>query len=278
MKYIGAHMSISGGLDQVVIQSQKLNATAFAFFLSNPLRWKLAKLHDSEIESFMFLCKKFNYTSDQILPHSGYLINLGHPVDLCLEKSRLTFINEIINCKKLGLSCLNFHPGSHLRRISEQSCLDRIACSINLALKSTTGVKLVIENTAGQGSNLGYCFEHLSDIICKVKDKTRIGVCLDTCHLHASGYDLETELGCKKTFEDFDNIVGLHYLSGIHMNDSKTVRNSRVDRHHNLGKGCIGKLAFRWIIQNINFKLFPIILETQDKNLWKKEIDWINSL
>ncbi|AAO26862.1 putative endonuclease IV [Buchnera aphidicola str. Bp (Baizongia pistaciae)] len=278
MKYIGAHVSAAGGLDQVIFRSKELGATAFSFFLSNPLRWNLIQFRDETIKKFIFLCKKFNYVSDQILPHSSYLINLGHPSDEHLKKSRLLFVNEIINCKKLNLSLLNFHPGSHLRKISEQHCLIRVADSINFALQNTVGVKLVIENTAGQGSNIGYCFEHLAQIIHKVKEKDRIGICLDTCHLHASGYDLKTELGCRQTFKAFNDIVGLHYLSGMHINDSKTKRNSRIDRHHNLGQGYIGKSSIRWIIRNINFKLFPMILETTNNKLWKDEINWINSL
>ncbi|XBC39855.1 MAG: deoxyribonuclease IV [Buchnera aphidicola (Chaetogeoica yunlongensis)] len=278
MKYIGPHLSIVGGLDQVVYRANKLGATAFSFFLGSPLRWKLVNFDNLEIKKFVFLCTYFQYFSNQILPHSSYLVNLGHPSNDYLNKSRLFFINEIVNCRKLGLSLLNFHPGSHLKRIDEQSCLKRISDSINFALENTTGIKLVIENTAGQGSNVGYCFEHLADIIYRIEDKTRIGVCLDTCHLYSAGYDLNTESECSKTFKKFDQIVGLNYLSGMHINDSKTKKNSRVDRHHNLGYGYIGKLVFSWIIKNINYKIFPMILETTNHSLWQEEIDWIKSL
>ncbi|XBC42538.1 MAG: deoxyribonuclease IV [Buchnera aphidicola (Meitanaphis elongallis)] len=278
MRYIGTHVSILGGLDQAVIRAKKLKATAFALFVNNPLRWMKAELKDKHILKFRSACRNFSYHSKQILPHSGYLINLGHPLDECLNKSRLSFISEIIRCHKLGLEFLNFHPGSHLNKITEKQCLDRIADSINLALEKTIRVKLVIENTAGQGTNVGYSFEHLMFVIDRIKDKARIGVCLDTCHLFSSGYDLRTISSCEKTFQRFDDIIGFNYLCGMHFNDSRTVFNSRIDRHHNLGKGNIGKLAFNWIVKNVNCRNFPIILETTDKTLWAQEIDWLKSL
>ncbi|XBC38839.1 MAG: deoxyribonuclease IV [Buchnera aphidicola (Melaphis rhois)] len=278
MRYIGAHVSVLGGLDKAVIRAHKLGATAFALFTNNPLRWTTVTFNNKNIFNFKLACKTFNYSSRQILPHSGYLINLGHPFHDCLNKSRLAFIDEIVRCRKLGLQLLNFHPGSHLNKISEKDCLEIISDSINLALEKTVKVKLVIENTAGQGTNVGYSFEHLISIIDKIEDKTRIGVCLDTCHLFSSGYDLRTEQSCEQTFNCFNSIVGFNYLCGMHFNDSKSKFNSRTDRHHNLGKGYIGKLAFRWIIKNIDCTRFPVILETKNKNFWKKEIHWLRSL
>ncbi|XBC42926.1 MAG: deoxyribonuclease IV [Buchnera aphidicola (Kaburagia rhusicola ensigallis)] len=278
MRYIGAHVSIVGGLDKAVMRAKKLEATAFALFTNNPLRWTTMMLKDEHIEKFKVACKTLNYSSNQILPHSGYLINLGHPFDDCLNKSRMAFIDEIKRCQQLELKLLNLHPGSHLNKISEKKCLERISDSINLALEKTVAVKLVIENTAGQGTNVGYSFEHLISIIDRIEDKTRIGVCLDTCHLFSSGYDLRTKHSCEKTFKYFDDIVGFNYLCGMHFNDSKSVFNSNIDRHYSLGKGSIGTLAFSWIIKNVNCDDFPIILETTDPSLWKQEIKWLNSL
>ncbi|XBC44490.1 MAG: deoxyribonuclease IV [Buchnera aphidicola (Schlechtendalia peitan)] len=278
MRYVGAHVSISGGLDKAVIRAKNLHATAFALFTNNPLRWTTHTLQDKNYINFKDLCKEYNYCPSQILPHSGYLINLGHPCDNSLHKSRLAFIDEIRRCQRLGLYLLNFHPGSHLNKISEKKCLERIANSINLALEQTTQVKLILENTAGQGTNVGYSFEHLAFIINKISDKNRIGVCLDTCHLFAFGYDLRTEFLCRKTFKNFSDVIGFKYLCGMHFNDSRSMFKSRVDRHHNLGQGYIGKLAFNWIIKNINCMNIPIILETTNKSLWIKEIDWLKSL
>ncbi|XBC40869.1 MAG: deoxyribonuclease IV [Buchnera aphidicola (Nurudea yanoniella)] len=278
MRYIGAHVSILGGLDQAVVRAKNLGATAFSLFTSNPVRWIRKKLNKKHIMNFKIACKTFSYSSNQILPHSNYLINLGHPCDDKINQSRLSFIDEIIRCYKLGLNFLNFHPGSHLHKISEIQCLERISNSINLALKNTQHIKLIIENTAGQGTNVGYSFEHLSFIINRIQNKNRIGICLDTCHMFASGYDLRTELSCEKVFKNFDDIIGLSYLYGMHFNDSEYILNSRVDRHQNLGKGNIGKLAFIWIMKNIKCENIPIILETKDKSLWRKEINWLNSL
>ncbi|ANF16938.1 endonuclease IV [Buchnera aphidicola (Schlechtendalia chinensis)] len=278
MKYIGAHVSTSGGLDKAVIRAKDLNARAFAIFTNNPLRWTTSTLKYESIHNFKDACKKFNYSSSQILPHSGYLINLGNPYNDNLKKSRLAFIDEINRCQSLGLKLLNFHPGSHLNKISEKDCLEKISDSINLALEQTNQVKLIIENTAGQGTNVGYSFEQLIFVINKIQDKNRIGVCLDTCHLFSSGYDLRTKTLCEKTFKSFDNVIGLNYLCGMHFNDSKSKFKSRIDRHHNLGKGNIRRLAFKWIIKNVNCEGIPIILETTDKKLWKEEIAWLNSL
>lgn len=275
MKYIGAHISSAGGLEKAVLRAFQIKATAFSFFTRNQRQWISPPLMQQTIYNFKQACIKYKFQPHQILPHSSYLINLGHPVDSLLEKSRKSFINEMIRCSQLGLMFLNFHPGSHLNQITEHSCLLRISESINMALEKTKNVIAVIENTAGQGTNVGYHFKHLFEIIKYVDDKSRVGVCLDTCHLFASGYDLRTEKDCENTFKEFNNIIGLKYLKGIHLNDSKKKINSRVDRHENLGLGEIGELAFKWIIKNNHFCNVPIILETIDSTLWEKEISWL---
>ncbi|TBL92963.1 deoxyribonuclease IV [Hafnia alvei] len=275
MKFVGAHVSASGGVDQAVIRAHELNATAFALFTKNQRQWKAAPLSSDVIYKFKSACAQYNYQPAQILPHDSYLINLGHPVEEALEKSREAFIDELERCSELGLTLLNFHPGSHLMQIDEDKCLARIAESINIALDKTQGVTAVIENTAGQGSNLGFRFEHLAAIIDGVEDKSRVGVCIDTCHAFAAGYDLRTEEECCKTFANFERIVGFNYLRGMHLNDAKSAFDSRVDRHQSLGEGNIGKTAFSWIMRDPRFDGIPLILETVNPDIWAEEIAWL---
>lgn len=278
MNYIGAHVSSSGGLEKAVLRAFQIKATAFSFFTKNQRQWISLPLQKKNIDDFKEACIKYNFLPEKILPHSSYLINLGHPIDVFLEKSRAAFIDEIMRCDQLGLRFLNFHPGSHLNKISEITCLSRIAESINIALEKTKNVVAVIENTAGQGTNIGYRFEHLYEIIKKIDDKSRIGVCIDTCHLFASGYDLRTKIDYESTFNKFFDLIELKYLKGFHLNDSKKKFNSRVDRHESLGLGEIGTSVFQWIIKNKNFRNIPMILETINPKIWEKEINWLRSL
>lgn len=222
MKFIGAHVSASGGVANAPARAAEIGATAFALFTKNQRQWRAAALTPAVIDEFKAACRKHGYGPGQILPHDSFLINLGHPEPEALEKSRAAFIDELARCAQLGLTLLNFHPGSHLQQISEEACLSRIAESVNIALDKTEGVTAVIENTAGQGSNLGFRFEHLAAIIDQVEDKSRVGVCIDTCHAFAAGYDLRTEEDCEKTFAEFDRIVGFQYLRGMHLNDAKS--------------------------------------------------------
>jgi deoxyribonuclease-4 len=277
MKFVGAHVSAAGGVDQAVIRAHELEATAFALFTKNQRQWKAAPLTDGVIEKFKRACAEYGYSSKQILPHDSYLINLGHPVADALEKSREAFIDEMSRCQQLGLSLLNFHPGSHLMQIEEDRCLARIAESINIALDKTAGVTAVIENTAGQGSNLGFKFEHLAAIIDGVEDKSRVGVCIDTCHAFAAGYDLRTEEDCHQTFKLLGDIVGYEFLRGMHLNDAKSEFNSHVDRHHSLGEGNIGKTVFSYIMRDERFDGIPLILETVNPDIWMDEIAWLKS-
>lgn len=277
MKFVGAHVSASGGVDQAVIRAHELEATAFALFTKNQRQWKAAPLTAEVIDKFKSACAQYHYQPEQILPHDSYLINLGHPVEEALEKSREAFIDELERCSELGLTLLNFHPGSHLMQIDEDKCLARIAESINIALDKTQGVTAVIENTAGQGSNLGFRFEHLAAIIDGVEDKSRVGICIDTCHAFAAGYDLRTEEECSKTFAHFERTVGFNYLRGMHLNDAKSTFDSRVDRHHSLGEGNIGKTAFSWIMRDPRFDGIPLILETVNPDIWAEEIAWLKS-
>lgn len=277
MKFIGAHVSAAGGVANAAVRAAEIGATAFALFTKNQRQWRAAALTRQTIDAFKAACEKHRFGPGQILPHDSYLINLGHPVAEALEKSREAFIDEMQRCEQLGLTLLNFHPGSHLMQIPEDECLARIAESINIALDKTDGVTAVIENTAGQGSNLGFKFEHLAAIIDGVEDKSRVGVCIDTCHAFAAGYDLRSSEACEKTFAEFERIVGFQYLRGMHLNDAKSAFASRVDRHHSLGEGNIGHEAFSWIMQDARFNGIPLILETIDSDIWGEEIAWLKA-
>lgn len=272
MKYIGAHVSAQGGLENAAINAHAIGARAFALFTKNQRQWQAPALTAKSIEAFKAACQQYGYAPEHILPHDSYLINLGHPEAEGLEKSRQSFIGEMQRCQALGLSMLNFHPGSHLRAIDLDTCLERIADSINIALDHTQGVTAVIENTAGQGSNVGFDFAHLAAIIDRVEDKSRVGVCIDTCHAYAAGYDLATDEGYAKTWQEFDRIVGFGYLRGMHLNDAKKGLNSRVDRHDSLGKGILGTRCFELLMQDTRFDNIPLILETPDEARWAEEI------
>lgn len=272
MKYIGAHVSASGGVENAIKNAREIGATAFALFTKNQRQWLAAPLTGAQIDNFRRLMAESGYSAHQILPHDSYLINLGHPDEDGLQKSRESFFEEMHRCELLGLDRLNFHPGSHLNRISAEGSLDRIAESINMALERTQGVTAVIENTAGQGSNLGFDFGHLAYIIDRVEDKSRVGVCIDTCHSFAAGYDLRTKEACDKTFEEFERIVGFNYLRGMHLNDAMRPLGSHVDRHSPLGEGEIGWECFRYIMQDSRFDNIPLILETPNEELWPEEI------
>ena len=277
-KYIGAHVSASGGGEFSPVNASLIVADAFALFTKNKRQWVAKPLSSESIALFKANCDKYNLKAEYILPHDSYLINLGHHESGALLKSREAFLDEFHRCEQLGLKLLNFHPGSHLNESTEAECLDVIAESINFALDKSCGVTAVIENTAGQGTNLGYKFEHLSYIIDRVEDKSRVGVCIDTCHTFASGYDIRTEAGYIKTFEAFENIVGFKYLRAVHFNDSMKGLSSRVDRHHSLGKGEIGLDFCGLMMNDSRFDNIPIILETPDETLWRDEIEYLRSL
>ena len=278
MKYIGAHVSASGGVEQAVLRAVEIGANAFALFTKNQRQWKAPPLKAETIEKFKRFCQVHHFTADQILPHDSYLINLGSPEAEGLEKSRNAFIDEMERANQLGLKLLNFHPGSHLNKISEQDCLARIAESINIAVSKVPNVIAAIENTAGQGSNLGYRFEHLAEIIEQVDDKSRVGVCLDTCHTFSAGYDISSLEQCEKTFTEFKQVVGFEYLRGIHLNGSKTPLGSRKDRHDTLREGTIGTAFCEFIMKDDRFDGIPMILETINPDIWAEEIKFLRTL
>jgi len=278
MKYIGAHVSASGGVENSPMNAQKIGAKAFAIFTKNQKQWKASPFTEKNINEFKENCRKHGFLPEHILPHDGYLINPGSPDQEMLAKSRAALLDEMQRCEQLGLVMLNFHPGAHLGKISEEDCFKVIAESINICLQNTKGVTAVIENTAGQGSAVGYRFEHLKAIIDLVDDKSRVGICLDTCHSYAAGYDIKSEAGYEQTFSDFDRIVGFSYLRGIHLNDARKGLGSRVDRHESIGKGDLGEEVFIRLMNDPRFDNMPIVLETPDEEAWEQEIRWLYSV
>jgi deoxyribonuclease-4 len=278
MKWIGAHVSTAGGVQNAPLNAHRIGARAFALFTKNQRRWQAKPLNAADIAAFKENCARYDFRPEQILPHDSYLINLGHPEADGLAKSRAAFIDEMQRCEQLGLTRLNFHPGSHLKKISPGECLARIAESINLALDATCGVTAVIENTAGQGSNVGHRLEHLAEIIGQVGDKSRVGVCLDTCHLFAAGFDLTGDDDYLSFMQSFDGVVGLDYLKGLHLNDAKKALASRVDRHASIGEGHIGLEGFRPLLKDPRLDRLPMILETPDSDRWAEEIQTLNAL
>ncbi|MDY3857510.1 MAG: deoxyribonuclease IV [Muribaculaceae bacterium] len=275
MKYIGAHISVTGGVSTAPVSAAEMGMNAFALFTRNPTRWKSKAIPEKEAEAFRENCTRLGFTPDVILPHDSYLINLGSPEPEKLAQSREAFLDEMHRCEQLGLTMLNFHPGSHMRMIDDDDCLKIIAESVNGALAETSGVTAVLESTAGQGSNLGYRFEQLARIIELIDDKSRVGVCVDTCHTFAAGYDLVSDEGYDRTWHEFDSVIGFNYLRALHINDSKKGVGSRVDRHAPIGKGELGSIFFARLMADPRFDNIPLILETPDESLWQAEIEWL---
>lgn len=272
MKRIGAHVSASGGVENAPKNAHRIGAKAFAFFTRNQRRWVSKPLTAKNIDGFRENMERYGFSLNHVLPHDSYLINLGHPDESALQRSRDAFLDEMKRCEQLGIKLLNFHPGSHLNRISPEKCLETIAESINLTLDKTRQVVAVIENTAGQGTNMGFEFSQLAEIIHKVEDKSRVGVCYDTCHGFVAGYDISTQAAFNETFKKFEEIIGFRYLKGLHLNDAKKPLGSKVDRHEIIGKGEIGLEGFGFIMQDDRFDEMPVILETPNEDFWEEEI------
>ncbi|CAL4042230.1 Endonuclease 4 [Buchnera aphidicola (Phyllaphis fagi)] len=278
-KYIGSYISTSGGIEKSIVRAYELGATAISFFTRNRKKWYSSPVNKDIVNKFKIEYMKYNFIPGQILPNSGYLMNLGHPNKEFIIKARMSLLNEIDRCQDLGLMYLNVHPGSHLNEISEVVCLNYVVDSINYALETTFNVTVLLENTAGHGSDVGYCFEHIAYIIDKIEDKSRIGVCLNIGHLFMAGYDLRTIVDCKKVFNNFNKIIGNDYLQAMYINDSASDCNSRIDIHANLGEGKIGRDAFKWIMKQDDLSNYiPIIVETPNSKLWKEEITWLNKI
>lgn len=272
---IGAHTSAAGGVQNALYQGKEIGATTIQLFTSNQRQWSAKPLSSETIDAWKHALKETDLK--QIMSHDSYLINLGAPDIENLKKSREAFRLEIERCVQLGVSYLNFHPGAALDK-DPQACLDRIVESLLLyePLLQDGSTRLLLENTAGQGSAVGWRFEQLAFIIQKVQHKIPIGVCLDTCHLFAAGYDLTNEKACDETFKEFDRVVGLKHLYAFHLNDSLKGLGSRVDRHQSLGKGLIGLECFKFLMNDPRTQSIPKYLETPEgPPVWKTEIQML---
>jgi len=272
MKYVGAHVSAQGGVFNAPLNARDIGANAFALFTKNQKRWQDKPLTPEAVGKFRANLGDAGISPDHVLPHDSYLINLGNPDPQKRKISLAAFIDEARRARLLGLRLLNFHPGSHLSGYSEEECLDTIAGCLNEAARAVPDVVFVAEGTSGQGTNVGYRFEHLRRIIDGMDDRNRIGVCLDTCHIFAAGYDIRTEKGFHDVMEEFDRVIGFPMLKGVHLNDAKTTFGSRGDRHASLGAGNIGMDAFGFIMRDPRFDDIPMVLETPDPSIWPVEI------
>ncbi len=272
MHTIGPHTSIAEGLHNALIRADELGANALGMFTKNQRQWKSKRLESEQIARFEQTMHSLHFTPDQILVHDSYLINLANPDDAKRRQSIDAFIDELSRVEQLGLKLLNFHPGSHLNQIEAEQALLLVAESLDIALDQTEYAIAVIENTAGQGSNLGSSLEELAFLYEHCRTKERVGFCIDTCHAHAAGYDLGSIEGFERTIERFDSLIGLDKLMGMHLNDAKAPAASRLDRHESLGKGTIGWPTFEHIAADARFAHIPLVLETIDTELWSYEV------
>ncbi|MEW5764910.1 MAG: deoxyribonuclease IV [Acidobacteriota bacterium] len=277
-KWVGAHVSTTGGVENAPLNAAAIGARTFALFVKNQRQWSAPPLTGEQAEAFRRNCEAHGFDLDKVLPHDGYLINLGNPDPAGLSRSREAFLDEMRRCELLGLKLLNFHPGSHLKQMAPADCLERIAESVNLALQRTRGVSAVFECTAGQGGYMGSTFEEIAALLDRVEDRSRTGVCLDTCHLFAAGYDLRSPEAFDAVMKEFDRTVGLSNLCGWHLNDCKGKLGSHLDRHAPIGDGELGLEPFRFIMRDPRFDGIPLILETPEPDRWEREIDLLYSL
>ncbi|KAK9461783.1 xylose isomerase-like protein [Lipomyces oligophaga] len=279
--FVGAHVSSAKGVFNAVSNSNRIGGNAFALFVKQQRRWTAPPYKPEEVTEFAKLAKEHNYdTRKYILPHGSYLINLANLDEEKNQQAYNAFLDELQRCEALNIGLYNFHPGSTLG-LDKQKCLKQLANNINRAIKATSFVKIILENMAGHGNLVGSTWEDLHDVIEQVEDKSRVGVCVDTCHTFASGYDIRTQSAYDKVWNDFDKIIGLEYLSAIHLNDSKAPLGSNRDLHQNIGTGFLGLESFRVLMNTKHLQGLPLILETpnhDDDSVWAEEIKLLESL
>ncbi|KDQ61279.1 hypothetical protein JAAARDRAFT_191370 [Jaapia argillacea MUCL 33604] len=278
---VGAHVSAAGGVENSITNAALIGANAFALFLKSQRKWTGPPLKSDSIAKFKSRLETFGYSPCHILPHGSYLVNLGNPDDEKREKSYQCFLDELVRAEQLGLTLYNFHPGSTVGLTTMENSISLIAQCLNRAHKETKSVVTVIENMAGSGNVIGSSFKDLGDIIKQVEDKARVGVCLDTCHMFAAGYDIRTKQGWISMITQFDEEVGLKYLRGMHLNDSKAQLASKKDRHENIGLGHLSLRAFHHILTDERVQNIPLILETpsqENNDIWIKEVEILNRL
>jgi len=264
-------MSIAGGIEKAPARGESVGCTAMQIFTKSSNNWYSKPLEDDTVKAWFENLKKTDISI--VASHDSYLINLASPEKEKREKSLKAFIDEIERAEKLGIPLLVFHPGSHLGT-GEETGLTAVADCMNEAIDRTPDSKVVltIETTAGQGTNLGWRFEHLAFLIDRMENKERVGVCVDTCHIFAAGYELRDEKSYKETFREFDEIIGLDWLRFFHLNDSKKDFGSRVDRHNHIGEGFLGKEPFRFLMNDRRFQKIPMVLETPKGKELKEDL------
>ena len=273
MKYIGAHVSISGGVDKAPGRAKEIGAKALGIFTKNQRQWKAPPLTDETASAFSETLKAAGIEPEHVVVHDSYLINIGNPDDEKRNQAIAALLDECRRVEKLGLTLLNFHPGSGLGKIDEDETVTLIAEGMKRVLAETEKAVLVIEGTAGQGAHVGYTFEQLAQLLERSGGGDRAGICLDTCHLFGAGYDLRSSEAYEKTIEEFHAIVGLQHLKAMHLNDSKIELGSRKDRHEKIGEGLLGLDTFGHIMADKRLDERPFILETPDPDSWKSEIE-----
>ena len=272
---VGAHTSAAGGVHNALYRGRDINASVIQLFTSNQRQWKSSLIPQKEVDLWNEAIEETGIS--HVMSHDSYLINLGSPNKQALDKSKKAFEKEIQRCHQLKIPYLNFHPGSAIKKDSEEKCLDTIIASL-LSMRSLINkgkTRMILETTAGQGTNVGYKFEHLGYIIGRVHGKIPIGVCIDTCHSFAAGYDIRTKKDWDKTLLEFSKKIGLKYLYAFHVNDSLKPLGSRRDRHASLGKGKIGLESFRFLMTHPKTKHLPKYLETPVSSKWKDEIQML---
>lgn len=277
MKLIGAHVSIAGGVENAPCNAAVLQADTFAMFTKNQRQWNAPAYKESSVAAFKENCQKYGFSAGNILAHDSYLINLGQPDPVKRGSAVEAFKNELERCRQLGIKLLNFHPGSSLKQVSDEEDIKLIADSVRQAVDEVPDVTAVFENTAGQGSNMGWNFDQLAAMIEQTGVPERCGVCLDTCHAFAAGFDLSSDEGYENFWKEFDRKIGLKFLRGMHLNDAKGVCGGRLDRHDSIGKGNIGIETFRKLIRDKRTDGIPLILETPDESIWSEEIAMLKS-
>jgi deoxyribonuclease-4 len=271
MKYVGAHVPAQGGVQIAPLNAKGIRARAFALFTRNPRRFRPDPLTAQTVEEFRRNMAECGFLPEHVLPHAGYLLNLSHADRSQRRATALVLREEMERCAELGLKYLNTHPGVRTGESSEADCIGWIADAVNRALEATKGVTAVLETTAHR-SGIGTRFEHLAAIIARIEDRQRVGVCFDTCHVFAAGYDVRAAAAFGQTLAAFDRVIGLPYLRAVHLNDSKYEFATHGDRHECIGKGKIGKACFEFLMRDPRFENIPLILETPEPDRWAGEI------
>jgi len=272
MKFIGAHVSAAGGVENTPHRAAAIGADAFSLFVKNQKRWSAPPFKEGQPQSFKKALQKSGISPENVIPHAGYLINLAHPDKDKRQKSLDAMVDEVLRVEELGLTFINVHPGSHLNITSRTEALQQVAKSLDWIMEQTSTGHILLENTAGQGTNLGYQFEELARILDHCRYPERAGICIDSCHAYSAGYNLADPSEYNRAKEEMIRLWGPEKVRAFHVNDSLNPLGSRKDRHEQLGKGTLGWKAFENLMTDPLWEDRPFILETRQEDLWAEEI------